>query len=189
MSFARRSDWTLAGFLEWEAQQDLRYEFDGVNAVAMAGGTAALDRIALNLAAALISRLRGTPCQPHGSHLKIEVMGHARYPDGYITCTPQEPGATIVTNPVVIFEILSDTSARRDRVEKLREYCATASVTHYVMLEQGEIAATMLTRRGEDWITTSHGPNDMLVFPNINLTMPLRELYDDVTFTDAEKIK
>ena len=113
----------------------------------MAGGTAEHDRISLYLAASLVVRLRGKPCRPCGSNLK-------RYPDGYITCSPLVPGATVTSDPVVIFEVLSKGTARVDRVEKNRDYRTIASVTHYVMLEQDEVAATVLERSGENWISS-----------------------------------
>jgi len=137
----------------------------------MAGGTAEHDRISLNLAASLVVRLRGKPCRPCGSNLK-------RYPDGYITCSPLVPGATVTSDPVVIFEVLSKGTARVDRVEKNREYRTIASVTHYVMLEQDEIAATVLERSGEDWISHLLGATDTLLLPDVGIEIPLAELYE-----------
>jgi len=178
MTVALRQPMTLDEFLAWEEQQELRYEFDGIGPVAMAGGTAEHDRISLNLAASLVVRLRGNPCRPCGSNLKVEVMGRVRYPDGYITCSPLVPGATVTSDPVVIFEVLSKGTARVDRVEKNREYRTIASVTHYIMLEQDEIAATVLERSGENWISRLPGPADTLLLPDVGIEIPLVELYE-----------
>ena len=73
MTAAHRQPMTLQPFLAWEALQELRYEFDGFGPVAMAGGTAEHDRITINLAASLVTRLRGKPCRPCGANLKVEV--------------------------------------------------------------------------------------------------------------------
>ncbi len=154
MDVVSRQPMTLNEFLAWEEHQELRYEFDGFGPVATAGGTAAHDRISLNLAASLVVRLRGKPCRPCGSNLKVEVMGRVRYPDGTIACSPLVPDRTVVNDPIMIFEVLSRGTARQDRVEKNREYRATASATHYVMLEQDAIAATVLERHGDKWIST-----------------------------------
>lgn len=62
---------SLAEFLAWEERQELRYEFDGFQAYAMVGGTAAHSAIQANLVAALASRLRGAPCRAHGSELPL----------------------------------------------------------------------------------------------------------------------
>ncbi len=178
MTVALRQPMTLNEFLAWEEQQELRYEFDGIGPVAMAGGTAEHDRISLNLAASLVVRLQGKPCRPCGSNLKVEVMGRVRYPDGYITCSLLVPGATVTSDPVVIFEVLSKGTARVDRMKKNREYRTIASVTHYVMLEQDEIAATVLERSGENWISSLLGATDTLLLPDLGIEIPLAELYE-----------
>ena len=59
----------------------------------------------------MTNRLRGQPCQPHGSELKILVSGSIRYPDAYVVCSPIPRGTTVVDNPVVVFEVLSESTA------------------------------------------------------------------------------
>lgn len=119
---------TLRQFLAWEERQPLRYEFDGFQPVAMTGGTAAHSAIQRNILHALTGRLRGKPCQPYGNDLKIEVVGRARYPDAFVVCMPVAPRQTVVTDPVVVFEVLSDGTANTDLVEKNAEYRATPSI-------------------------------------------------------------
>ena len=177
---------TLQQFLAWEELQERRYEFDGFGPVAMAGGTAEHDRITINLAASLVTRLRGTPGRPCGANLKVEVMGRIRYPDGYVTCSPLIPGSTVITDPVVIFEVLSKGTASADRVTKNREYRGTASVTHYVMLEQTEAAATVLERQGERWISTLLGAAAVLMLPSIGIEIPMVELYEGLEFAATQ---
>ena len=182
MTAALRHPMTLQQFLDWEERQEMRYEFDGYAPVAMAGGTAEHDRISINLAASLVIRLRGKPCRPCGSNLKVEVMGRIRYPDGYVACSPLVPGATTTSDPVVIFEVLSASTARQDRVEKNREYRSIASLTHYVMLEQDGIAATVLERQGERWVSSILGEGDTLPLSSIGIEIPLAELYEGLAF-------
>ncbi|MBA3686658.1 MAG: Uma2 family endonuclease, partial [Planctomycetes bacterium] len=59
MNVAVRQGMTLPEFLAWEERQELRYEFDGFAPIAMTGGTYEHDGISMNLAAALVNRLRG----------------------------------------------------------------------------------------------------------------------------------
>ncbi len=134
MNLARRKPMTLAEFPEWEERQPLRYEFDGVGPVAMTGGTLAHARIQRNLAFALTGSLRGKPCEFLGSDLKIKTTDdHVRYPDGFVTCTGGENASTVVSDLVVIFEVLSPSTAGKGRIIKAREYQAMASVQCYVM--------------------------------------------------------
>ena len=136
MSATAHQPMTLAEFLPWEERQEARYEFDGVGPVAMNGGTWAHNTIAGNIWAALRDQLRGMPCKAATSNQKIEVMGRLRYPDAFVVCTPVPPKTTVIRDPVVVFEVISDGTARTDRFHKLREYTATPSIQRYVILEQ-----------------------------------------------------
>ena len=187
MNVALRRPMTVEEFLEWEERQEARYEFDGLQPVAMTGGTFAHDRIAINLAASLVPRLRGKPCQPHGGNLKIRVGESIRYPDAYVTCEPIRRGSTIAPNPVVVFEVLSRGTARTDRIVKNRECASTASVRRYVMLEQADIAGTMFERVGDDWIGHLLGPDTVLEMPEIGIRLPIAELYEGIDLTDPEE--
>ena len=187
MNLALRKPMTLAEFLEWEERQPLRYEFDGVGPVAMTGGTLAHARIQRNLAFALTGRLRGKPCEFLGSDLKIKTTDdHVRYPDGFVTCTAGENASTVVSDPVVIFEVLSPSTAGKDRIIKAREYQAMASVQRYVMLEQDRIGATVYARSGNAWTHEILIEDSVLALPEIGVELPLAELYEGIVF-EAEQ--
>ncbi len=174
--------WTRDRFLEWEARQPTRFEFDGFQPVAMTGGTAAHAAIQRNLAIAVGGRLRGTPCRFFGNDLKIEVGASFRYPDGFITCMPVAPRSTVASEPVVVFEVLSVSTAGTDRIIKLREYQATASIRRYGILEQDFAAATVIERRGDEWTVLALTNGDMLRLPEAGIELALSELYDGLDF-------
>lgn len=182
MNVALRAPMTLAQFLAWEERQELCYEFDGFQPVAMTGGTSAHDAISMNIAIAMGPRLRGTPCRLRGSNLKIEVAGHICYPEAFVTCAPVDPRSTVVRDPVVIFEVRSESTANTDLIEKNAEYRATPSVQRYVILEQTHAAAFVFVRKGGDWVTeVLAGEGAVLALPEIGIALPLAELYADVT--------
>jgi Uma2 family endonuclease len=180
MNVALRAPMTLEQFLVWEDRQELRYEFDGFEPVAMVGGTVAHSTIQSNLIGALVSRLRGTPRRAHGSHLKIEVAGRIRYPDAFVVCTPSPPLSQVIADPVIVFEILSSGTLNSDLVEKNAEYRATASVQRYVLLQQTHAGATVFSRKGEDWVADIVKAAEMLRLPEIGIEIPLAEIYVDV---------
>lgn len=182
MNVALQKPMTLAQFLEWEEPQELRYEFDGFQPIAMTGGTAAHAFIQRNLAIAIGGRLRGKPCQYVGNDLKIQVAGRIRYPDGFVVCSAVSPDAKVVHDPVVIFEVLSDGTARTDLVTKNHEYAATPSVRRYVILSQTGIEGTMFERLGDDWVGHLLGATTILGMPEIGVDLPLAELYEGITF-------
>jgi Uma2 family endonuclease len=186
MNIALRRPMTLEEFLAWEDRQELRYEFDGFAPKAMNGGTAAHSAIQMNLTAALSTRLRGKPCRPHGSHLKIEVAGRIRYPDAFVVCTSVSNTSKVVSDPVVVFEIISPSSEHEDLVVKNAEYRATPSIQRYVVLEQTRIGALAFVRKGDDWVTEIFdGPDAVLGLPEIGIGIPLSELYADLVLSET----
>ena len=191
MNLALRKPMTLVEFLAWEERQPLRYEFDGVGPVAMTGGTLAHARVQRNLAYALTGRLLGQPCEFIGSDLKIRTSeDHIRYPDGFVTCTGGENASTIAADPVVIFEVLSPSTAAKDRIVKAREYQAMPSVQRYVMLEQDRPAATVYARSGDAWTHEILIKDSILDLPEIGVALPLADLYVGIVFeleSDADQ--
>ena len=187
MSVALRKPMTLAEFLAWEERQDLRYEFDGFAPVAMTGGTVAHDRITFNLQKVLDARLAGKSCQPYGPNVKIVVDGRARYPDAFVVCQPVPPTATIADNPVVVFEVISEGSTSTDLIDKNREYRATSSIQRYVILQQTRVAAVVFARRGQDWLSEIvAGPGAILRLPEIDIELPLAEVYGNIVAEDEQ---
>ena len=176
MSQALRKPMTLEEFLAWEERQELRYEFDGFEPVAMTGGTDEHEGIGGNLKTLLSVALRGKPCRARGPTLKIEVMGRIRYPDVFVYCSRPPRGTTVIQDPVVVFEVLSQSTSRTDRIVKLREYQATPSIQRYVILEQDSIAATVFVRRGTGWDAAPLVAGDILRMPEIEVEVAMNDI-------------
>lgn len=180
-----RQPMTKTAFLEWEERQEFRWEFDGIGPVAMTGVSVAQATIYGNAITALNLRLRGAPCRAYGSDLKIEAADSIRYPDVLVSCTRQPGTDRIAAAPVIVFEILSPTTSRTDRITKAREYGATPSIQRYVVLEQTVQAATVFTRMHGVWASVVLEGDVDLPLPEIGITVPLAELYQDVEFEAA----
>ena len=105
---------------------------------------------------------------------------------GEIVYSPLTGGETIVQAPVVIFEVLSPSTAAKDRIVKAREYQATPSVKRYVMLEQDSLGATVYARSGETWTHEILVADSILALPEIGVSLPLAEFYEGIVF-EAEQ--
>ena len=184
MNVALRRPMTVDEFLAWERRQELRYEFDGVRPVAMNGGTVAHSMIATNLVETLRGRLRGKPCRAFRGDLKVIVAGRVRYPDAMVTCTAVRSDADVIPDPVVVFEVLSASTAVVDRIEKNGEYRGTESIQRYVMLEQTRQAATVFVRDGAEWLGQLVEGDEVLAMPEIGIELPLAACYADVEFPE-----
>jgi Uma2 family endonuclease len=188
MNVALRKPMTLTAFLTWEERQPTRHEFDGFQPVAMTGGTIAHNRIMRRLHRALEQGLEGQPCEVFGPDVKIVVDGRARYPDAVVSCVPQSDSSQLIEAPVVVFEVLSQSTSRTDRIEKVREYQATQSILRYVILEQDSIGATVFERRGETWAATTLTEGDPLSMPEIGVEIPLAALYAEPRRSEPEPV-
>ena len=190
MADALAKPMTLESFLAWEERQELRYEFDGFRPIAMTGGTYAHAQIQFRLAHALVSRLGGGPCKAVGGEMKVRTANGVRYPDAFVICSPISLNATVAHDPVVIFEILSPSTANDDLGAKKSEYQALPSVQSYVVLQQTHRSAQAFRRVGEtasddekagEWtFEFIFGPDAAIALPEIGVTIPLAEIYDGV---------
>jgi Uma2 family endonuclease len=93
-----------------------------------------------------------------------------------------------VPGVVVVFEVLSPTSGRTDRIVKLREYAAVPMIRRYVILESMSIGLTVMERQAaeETWRATSlMTGEDILQMPEIGIEVPVAEFYEGVEFSDA----
>ncbi len=172
-------------FLDWAETQNERYEFDGFAPVALTGGIRDHSQICQNIYAALRSRLKGTGCVPLGPDAGVATAGDAvRYPDALVTCTKGPGTDGLIPGVVVVFEVLSPTSGRVDRIEKLLEYRMVPSIRRYIILEHDSVGMTVHARAAGDdpWTATALTAGDVLSMPEIGIDVPVAEFYEG---TDA----
>ncbi len=174
---------TVVEYLHDEERSDVKHEYLNGLVHAMEGGTLGHDAIGLNVASALKTRLRGLGCRAHGSDALVHLarQGDERYyyPDASVTCGPFDPAARAIEEPVVVFEVLSPSTARIDRTEKKEAYLTCASLQHYVLIEPERVEVTIYTRAAEGWATTIyHELTDTLPLPAIETSLPLAEIYE-----------
>lgn len=179
MTDALRTPMSRDAFFAWADRQEGRYEFDGLQPVAMVGGTVGHSLITGNLLRALGSRLAGTGCRALGPDAGIVTVGDSvRYPDVVVTCSTLRLEDRLVANPVVVFEVISPTSIRTDRVTKLLEYQAVQSIRRYVIVEATAMALTVYVRDATGEPFRAGGPTDPVELPELNIAVPMSEIYD-----------
>jgi Uma2 family endonuclease len=188
MNVALRKPWTPERFLAWAETQEERYEFDGIQPVAMTGGNKRHDVITRNISSALHSRLRAKPCSNYGPNLGVQTIGRKiRYPDALITCTRFPDSAKLAPNVVVVFEVVSPSTGGLDRIEKVREYEAVPSILRYVIVESATAGLMVLHRDNGEAAWTAHTTTiaEVLAIPEVAIEVPVAEFYEDVEFEDA----
>ena len=173
--------WTTDRFLAWEDTQEGKHEFDGRDVVPMTGGSIAHQRIVFNICLALMGLLGDRPFLAL-HEMRIRSGVRVRYPDVVICGTPPDQTARTLSDAIVIFEVLSDDTATTDRVEKLLDYAALASLRCYVLVEQTTAAATVFRREpGGEWIASAH-TDGTISLPGLDISLSLPDLYRGLTF-------
>lgn len=172
--------WTVEDFLAWEAQQPERYEFIDGRILGMVGGSAAHATIKDNVTQALRSRLRGTPCRAFSESLKVVTDIASHYPDVVVTCSPIQPTDDQIREPVVVVEVLSRTTADRDRSAKWVGYRDIPSLQHYVLIAQEGRRVELFTRADDGWhLRVIRPPRGKIELPALGLELTLDEIYED----------
>lgn len=150
---------------------------------AMAGGSPAHSAIATNVTAALLTALRGTPCRPYNSDLKVWIprKGGAVYPDASVICgrlSLREGTTDVVTNPSVIVEVLSPGTESFDRGDKFAGYRSIEGLRHYVMLSSQSVEAEQYVRADDGtWNLRVLGPGEVLSFTAPDFKLSVDDLY------------
>lgn len=182
---------TVDEFFAWQAQQDRNYELvDGVPVMtvkAMTGATATHDRITVNAIVTLGTQLRGRPCRPTTSDTSVRTMRGTRRPDVTIECGKPGPRDMAADEPRVVIEVLSPSTLRYDRFEKLAEYQQHPEIRVILLVDTETPKVTVYRRTGQLWgVEILEGLDATIGLPEIEATLPMAELYLGVEFgTDA----
>ncbi len=184
----RTSGTTREQVFDWVQHQKERYEFDGAKPVPMVRVTNNHSGIAQDIYAALRSRLWGTGCRVLGPDAGVATIGAAvRYPDALVTCTNPPGAELLVPDVVAVFEVLSPSSGQTNRIVKVREYGAVASIRRTIIPEYASPGLTVLERSGEgqSWIASTLLSGDTLPMPEIGIEVLVDEFYEDVDLPSA----
>ena len=160
---------------------------------AMAGVEPAHDRLAYNLGGMFYVRFRGRDCTCHSADVKVRAKAGDlwTYPDWSIVCgKPQYDSSarpSSLLNPEVIFEILSPSTAAFDRGDKFERYKRIESLTDYVLVASEKMRIEHYVRQANgDWIYREHHDGtDVLKLESVEVELPLAEVYERVTFSEA----
>jgi Uma2 family endonuclease len=183
--------YTLAEYFELENKAEFRSEFHDGEILMMSGGSYSHARIVRNLVILLGNELRGKPCEPFDSSLRVYSQSYNKsfYPDATIACPPMEflnddPVQGTLLNPKVLFEVLSPSTAPYDLGRKVDYYCSIPSLQQYVLLEQDRPEVILLSRRPDGWLRTrSEGLESSIALESVQLRLPFKDLYRDIEFT------
>ncbi|MGF1536378.1 MAG: Uma2 family endonuclease [Elainellaceae cyanobacterium] len=173
-------------YLTWEAEQLLKYGYIDGDVYAMTGGTIPHNDIALNIAAALKTHLRGKGCKVQMADAKLGVSecGPFHYPDVMVSCDRRDQAARqVIYHPCLIVEVLSPSTEGFDRGQKFRHYRRIEALREYVLVDAERMGLEVyrLNERGK-WELTSYGgePSAEVEFVSVGFRCSMSLVYENV---------
>ena len=177
---------SVADYLAGERDGAVRHEYVSGQAYTMAGASARHNRIALNIAGRLNDHLNGDECEAFVADMKIRGAPDLfYYPDVVVTCDPPGGDPYYRTEPRLIVEVLSPTTERIDRHEKLAAYQNCPTVQEYALVSQDGMIVELRRRQGDEWQTEIFTePEEECAFASVGLTLRLRDIYRNARFDE-----
>ncbi len=174
---------SIDDYLAGEHLSEIKHDYVDGQVFATAGGKVTHNRIASNALGALHGSLQGKPCRPFNSDMKIRVQlpTHTRfyYPDVSVICESNPGDDDFQDRPVVLIEVLSDSTRRTDQTEKKDAYLTIPSLETYVMLEQDTPAAIVYTRTMNGFVRKIYEGRDAVIpLAQIDARLALADIYD-----------
>ena len=138
---------SLEDYLAMEATSRTKHEYVLGQVYALSCATEDHNRIALNIAAALLPAARAASCRVVGSDQRLQASQDLYYyPDVQLLCDPSDDDALIKRRPCVVVEVSSERTEAIDRREKLLVYRGIASLLLYLIVAQDRREVTVHVR-------------------------------------------
>lgn len=157
---------------------------------AMAGGTINHNRIGGNVYHTLRGSLKGRRCEAFTGDMKVRIEAHDldTYPDAMVICGKPQFFADrkdMITNPKVIFEVLSDSTQSYDRGKKFEFYRTLISFEDYVLLDQARVYVEYYHKlaNGHWEMTILNQLDQTLTLQSLQIDLPVEALYDYVDWS------
>ena len=181
---APQPSFTAADYLAWEAEQPERHDFLDGEVFAWVGAEDRHVTVAGNLYIALRQHLSGSPCRTYMSDMRLQVAAANCYfyPDILVTCSAQDLASSQVkTEPRLIIEVLSPSTAAYDRGLKFSHYRNLPSLEEYVLVDL-DTRTTDCYRKGADglWVLHPFAKGATVTLASVALDVTVQQLFAEV---------
>lgn len=181
---AHQATFTADNYLTWESAQLDRHEYLDGEVFAMAGADDRHVTASMNIAFALRQHLSGSPCRTYMSDMRLQVAAANSYfyPDVLVTCSALDAASPLIkSEPKLIIEVLSPSTAAYDRGLKFSHYRSLASLEEYALIDL-DSRTTDCYRLGADgfWVLHPFARGEAVTLASVALTLSADQLFADV---------
>lgn len=172
---------SVIDYLAGERLSEQKYEYVAGQVYAMAGAKINHNRITRNLSSLLWYALQDQPCEPFVSDMLIKTApDRFRYPDVVVVCNDDPSQNDYVRErPILVVEVISETTRRTDKTDKRLEYIALPSLLEYVLVEQ-TIAEVTVYRRSASWQPSYYYLGEEVLLESIGVALRVEDIYERV---------
>jgi Uma2 family endonuclease len=171
-------------YLEWEKTAEQKHEYFEGEIFAMSGASPRHNKISVNLIGELYARLKGKPCQPYGSDMRVHIPENTlyTYPDISVFCgdvLPSDLDEDTVILPTVIIEILSQSTRNYDRGDKFKLYRDIPTLKEYHLIDSESvlIEAYRINFSGKWELEEIKSIDGIFSIPVIDIKIPIKDIY------------
>ena len=186
--------YTAEEYLELEVNSEERHEFIDGEVIPMTGGTPNHNQIVGNFYATLNFALKRQPYRVFFAEQRLWIVKKQlyTYPDMMVVQGDlqfQEGRRDTVTNPTIIAEVLSQSTAGYDRGKKIQAYRTIPTVQEYILIDQYTIHVEQFIRtESGKWLLTEYEDESAtLSLASVPLVIVLADIYDKVDFEVEEQ--
>ena len=181
---------TVADYLAFEQESDIKHEYIDGEIYPMTGGTLTHSAISINTIIALGNRLSASTCQVHSSDMRIRVSpSRYVYPDLSVVCgeAATDDQSMTLLNPILIAEVTSPSSIDYDRVIKRDYYEMVRSIQAYLVIDQHRVLVELYMRREGGWFLQRFSDLDAAVpLAPLDCDLPLADIYHGIQFEEED---
>ena len=184
-------NYTIKEYLSLEDASVEKHEFYNGKIIKMSGAKPNHNIIAANIIAAFINALEKNEKEyfvlTSDSKIYNARLNSFLYPDAVVICEAIElyPGSeTVITNPLLIVEVLSPSTEEHDRTGKFYDYKLIPSFKEYVLVWQTIPSVTasykIADRTWQD--TEAEGLDGSIYLQSIDCSIDLKKIYKGIKF-------
>ena len=178
-------------YLDGEKQAEVKHEFVAGQVYAMAGAGDAHTTVSLNLASLLRAHVRGGPCRVFMADMKlrVELADAYYYPDVMVTCDARDrEDEYFKRHPSLVVEVLSRSTAARDRGLKFAHYRGLPELQEYVLIDPKRLSVEVFRRdQNGRWVLFPREEPGEVEFASLGFRCSTDAIYEDVEFPEPVK--
>ncbi|MGK7920938.1 MAG: Uma2 family endonuclease [Trichodesmium sp.] len=193
MQIQQQKNYTTTEYLNFESNSEQRHEYINGEIIHITAETPNHNQIPLNFSAALNFSLKRQPYRVFVADQRLWIPQKRIYTYPDVMVTPrnlqlQQGRKDTITNPLIIAEILSNSTRNYDKDQKFAAYRTIPKFQEYILIDQYTIQVEQYYKTAQkQWIFSEYNEfEETISLKSIDFQITLADIYDKVEFEATE---